>query len=44
MGFQIFEPQFQLKDLFVEPFGFASKLHPLQLQNEQPEVLDFGVA
>ena len=41
--FQVFQPQFKLLNLVVELLALAPKLHPPQLQDEQFQILDFGV-
>src|SRR5690348_4206910 len=41
--FQILEPQFELFDLMVELLALASELHPPQFQDEQFQILDFGL-
>ena len=43
LGLQILQTQLQLLDLLLQPLGLAAKLHPLQLQDEQLQVVDFGV-
>jgi hypothetical protein len=43
-GFEIFQLQFQLRDIAFELFRARAELHALQLQDEQLETFDLGPA
>ena len=44
VGFQIFQPQFELFDVTIELLRARAELHALQLEDEQLQILDLGVA
>jgi len=41
--FQVLEPEFQLRDVGGHLLRPLAELHPLELENQQIEVFDFGV-
>jgi len=43
-GFQLVEPQLQLRDFAIQLFRFASELYPPQPDEQQLQVLDLVVA
>jgi hypothetical protein len=44
LGFQIFQPQFQLFDLPLQLLRLPPELHPLQLRQQQLQMLNLALA
>jgi hypothetical protein len=43
VGFEIFEPELELFDVVADLFRARSEVHPLELENEQVQVLDLSL-